>query len=140
METVLQTLLSLGYAVAASLVLSGAFTWFVPKWHGALQNISTLVWIVTALIIVVGIISIATSPRAGNLITSLGYLIVLGLVLPLLGIGRLALPPGPGEKRDPNAPVLTPRQIAKVDALAAIVVGVTYGVLVWRLTAVLALA
>jgi hypothetical protein len=66
----------------------------------------------------------------------IGYLVAAVAVLGLLGISRLGAPSGTGESRDPNQPVLSPRQMVQADGVAAMVVGVALAVVAWRLNTI----
>ena len=87
-------------------------------------------------IVAIGVLLVAgvTHPPIVMLV---GYLIAAVAVLALLGISRLAAPPAPGQPRDPDRPVLGPRQAIQVDAVAAILVAVALAVVAWRLHSIL---
>ena len=66
----------------------------------------------------------------------IGYLVAAVAVLGLLGISRLGAPSASAESRDPNQPVLSPRQMVQADGAAAMIVGVALAVVAWRLNTI----
>lgn len=105
--------------------------------HRWLERAVTLMWVASAVqaFLVGGLLVGGRHPD--SLVTAIGYLVVSLALLPLLGIGRLGLP-DEGPRREPDRPVLTPRQIALVDAVAAMVLAVALAVVAWRLHEVMA--
>jgi hypothetical protein len=73
-----------------------------------------------------------------SLVTTVGYLMTSLILLPLMGIGRLGEPEAAALDPDPNRPVLAPDQVARVDAVAALIVGIALAVVAWRLETLLA--
>ncbi len=71
------------------------------------------------------------------MVMTIGYLVAAVAVLALLGISRFGAPPAPGQTRDPEQPVLSPRQMVQADGMAAMVVGVALAVVAWRLNTIL---
>jgi hypothetical protein len=123
-------------AVSAVLVLHGVLTLIAVGTHRSLQ------WVVTAAYVVVGVQAIAVvvlllSGANADLVLAIGYLLATLALLPLLGIGRLGTPEAAAADPDPDRPVLAPDQIARVDAGAAIAVGIALAVATWRITVVL---
>ncbi len=109
-----------------------------PRLHMTLLRVTTAVWIMVLLQTISGFIVLIWGQGPFSWITGTGYLVAAIVMLPLLGIGRLGEPAAPGVDRNPDAPVLSPRQIAKVDGIAAMVIGAGLIVIAWRLGDVLA--
>ena len=123
-------------AAMALLLVAGALAWASPRLARALPWAAWAARIasgVQVLVIVVLVTSGASRPDAVMLV---GYLLAAVAVLAFLGISRLAAPPAPGQPRDPDRPVLSPRQAIQVDAVAAILVAVALAVVAWRLHAI----
>jgi hypothetical protein len=121
--------------ISALLVLTGIVTLVFIRAHRVLE------WVVTAAYIVVAIqalwvIGMLITGTSASLPLALGYLIATLALLPLLGIGRLGTPEAAAMDPDPNRPVLQPDQIARVDAGAAIAVGIALAVASWRIVIV----
>lgn len=122
--------------VSAVLVLHGVLTLFAVGTHRSLE------WVVTATYVVVVVqalfvAGLLISGVSADLVLAIGYLLATVALLPLLGIGRLGTPEAAEADPDPNRPVLAPDQIARVDAGAAIAVGIALAVASWRITIVL---
>jgi hypothetical protein len=122
--------------VSAALVLHGIVTLFAVGTHRSLQ------WVVTAAYVAVvlqagAVVVLLVSGASADLVLSIGYLLATLALLPLLGIGRLGTPEAAAADPDPDRPVLAPDQIARVDAGAAIAVGIALAVASWRITVVL---
>jgi hypothetical protein len=122
--------------VSAVLVLHGMLTLFAVGTHRSLQ------WVVTAAYVAVvlqagAVVVLLVSGASADLVLSIGYLLATLALLPLLGIGRLGTPEAAAADPDPDRPVLAPDQIARVDAGAAIAVGIALAVASWRITVVL---
>jgi len=122
--------------VSGALVVLGVATLIAVGAHRVLQ------WAVTAAYVVVGlqalwVAALLLSGTKANLVVTLGYLLATVALLPLLGIGRLGHPDAALEDPDPSRPVLAPDQIARVDAGAAIAVGIALAVASWRITVLL---
>ena len=120
--------------VLAALFVASAMALISPRFHGVLKWTVTALWVASAVVLVWSLYSLATGAHTGGIVTVIGYTVTLVALVPLFGIGRLG---EPGAVNDPNAPVLAPDQIAKVDAGAAIIVGIAWAVVVWRLTVLL---
>lgn len=126
----------------AMLVLSGAL--FVVgaaslafiRLHPVLKGVVTVTWIAVALHFAAVVVVLVGGSTAGIVIT-VGYLLASIALLPILGIGRLGEPPAPGEKVDPDRPVLRADQIARVDAIAAMIVSIALAVVAWRIEVIL---
>ena len=119
-------------AVCGLLVVVGLVTLVFVRAHRVLE------WVVTATYVVVGLQALAViwlllSGSSAGLIITIGYLLATLALLPLMGIARLGTPEAAAEDPDPNRPVLQPDQIARVDAGAAIAVGIALAVASWRL-------
>ncbi|WP_084126820.1 hypothetical protein [Demequina sp. NBRC 110054] len=125
--------------VAGALVVAAIVTLIVQRAHGILKAVVTAAWVVTAIqaIAVVGLL--LTGNDAGIVLT-VGYLLASVALVPLLGIGRLGAPPAPGEPVDPDRPVLRDDQIVRLDAIAALVIGVAIAAVAWRLAVILGAA
>ena len=119
-------------AVCGLLVIVGLVTLVFVRAHKVLE------WVVTATYAVVALQAIAViwallSGNSAGLVITIGYLIATLALLPLMGIARLGTPEAAAMDPDPNRPVLQPDQIARVDAGAAIAVGIALAVASWRL-------
>ncbi len=122
---------ALGAAAVLLLAAAAAFAW--PRFASALAGASWLTRVVTVLeVLAIGVLAITGRSRPGVLIL-VGYLVSAVAVLGFLGISRVGGPPAPGAPADPDRPVLSPRQAAKVDAVAATIVAVALAVVAWRL-------
>ena len=122
--------------VSALLVVHGVVTLIAVGTHRSLQ------WLVTATYVVVvlqaaTVVVLLFSGASADLVLAIGYLLATVALLPLLGIGRLGTPEAAAADPDPERPVLAPDQIARVDAGAAIAVGIALAVASWRITVVL---
>lgn len=122
--------------VCAALVVHGLVTLFAVGTHRSLQ------WVVTAAYVAVvlqglAVFYVLVTGTDADLVLTIGYLLATVALLPLLGIGRLGHPDAALEDPDPNRPVLAPDQIARVDAAAAIAVGIALAVASWRITILL---
>jgi len=122
--------------VSALLVLHGLLTLIAVGTHRSLQ------WLVTSTYVVVvlqagTVVVLLLSGASADLVLAVGYLLATIALLPLLGIGRLGTPEAAAADPDPERPVLAPDQIARVDAGAAIAVGIALAVASWRITVVL---
>lgn len=97
-----------------------------------------LQWVVTGFYVVtlVEVLTILGAIFGGGvpIVISVGYTLAAIALLPLLGISRLGLPDA--EDPDPNRPVLAPDQIARVDALAGLIIAVAAAVVAWRLAVI----
>lgn len=119
-------------AVCALLVVVGLVTLVFVRAHRVLE------WVVTATYVAVALQAIAViwallSGNSAGLVITIGYLLATLALLPLMGIGRLGTPEAAASDPDPSRPVLQPDQIARVDAGAAIAVGIALAVASWRL-------
>ncbi len=119
--------------VAASvLFVVGAVTLAWIPAHRVLQ------WVVTGFYVVtlVEVLTLLSAIFGGGIpiVITLGYTLAAVALLPLLGISRLGLPDA--EDPDPDRPVLQPDQIARVDALAALIIAVAAAVVAWRLATI----
>ncbi|WP_062201947.1 hypothetical protein [Demequina salsinemoris] len=125
--------------VAGALAVVGILTLALPRAHGALKAVVTAAWIVTAVQALAVVWLLLTGNDAGVVLT-VGYLLASIALVPLLGIGRLGEPPAPGEKVDPDRPVLRADQIVRLDAIAAVLIGAAIAVVAWRLAVILGTA
>jgi hypothetical protein len=121
--------------VSAALVLHGIVTLIAVGTHRSLQWVVTAAWVVTV-VQAAAIVVLLLSGASADAVLAVGYLLATVALLPLLGIGRLGTPEAAADDPDPNRPVLQPDQIARVDAAAAIAVGIALAVASWRLTVV----
>lgn len=121
---------------AGVLALTGAVTALWIKAHGALKAVVTGMYLVTVVEVVIAALALFDSKAP--VVLTIGYLLAAVALLPLLGIGRLGEPdaPGSGKTPDPGRPVLQADQIARVDAVAAIIVAVAAAVVVWRIAVI----
>lgn len=114
------------------LFLTGAVTAIWIRAHRVLQ------WVVTAFYVVtlVEVLTLVSAIFGGGIpiVITAGYTLAAVALLPLLGISRLGLPDS--EDPDPNRPVLQPDQIARVDAIAALIIAVAAAVVAWRLATI----
>jgi len=114
------------------LFLMGAVTLVWIRAHRVLQ------WVVTGFYVVtlVEVLTLLSAIFGGDapIVITVGYTLAAIALLPLLGISRLGLPDT--DDPDPNRPVLQPDQIARVDALAALLIAVAAAVVAWRLAVI----
>ncbi|SEI95123.1 hypothetical protein [Demequina mangrovi] len=122
--------------VCAALALAGAATLAFPRLHRAVQW-AVPVTIGAVALQAVTVIVLLFSGADVDLILTLGYLIASVALLALLGIGRLGTPEAAAADPDPNRPVLSPVQIARVDAASALIVAVAIAVVSWRILVIL---
>ncbi|PKQ26472.1 MAG: hypothetical protein CVT64_05190 [Actinobacteria bacterium HGW-Actinobacteria-4] len=123
--------------VLGALAAGGLVTLVWVRAHTALKWIVTATYIVT----VVQLIAAAVVLFGGievSLVTTVGYMLTSLILLPLMGIGRLGEPEAAALDPDPNRPVLAPDQVARVDAVAALIVAIALAVVAWRLEILLA--
>lgn len=125
--------------VMAAVLLSGVVTLVWIRAHVALKWAVTALYIATALqfFMVVGLLFAGLDVP---LVTTVGYVLVSVIMLPLLGISRLGEPEAAALDPDPNRPILQPDQLARVDAIAALVVGGAILVVAWRIEIILTAA
>jgi hypothetical protein len=121
--------------VLAAVVVAGGVTLIWVRAHAVLKWAVTALYIATA-IQLLAVIVVMFQGFEGSLPTAIGYLLTSVALLPLLGIGRLGEPEAAALDPDPNRPVLQPDQVARVDGLAAIVIGLALTVVTWRLAIV----
>ncbi|WNM25520.1 hypothetical protein [Demequina capsici] len=122
--------------VAAVLVAVGVVTLLASGAHRVLKVAVSVAWVATA-IQAIGVIAALVNGVPAGIVITVGYLLASVALLPLLGIGRLGEPPAPGEPVDPDRPVLRPDQIVRLDAIAAVVIGLAIAVVAWRLDMIL---
>jgi hypothetical protein len=125
--------------VFGATALLGLVTLVWTRAHGVLKWSVTAVWILTAVQLVVVAVLLVGDVDA-PLLTTIGYLLVSVALLPLFGIGRLGEPEAAATDPDPNRPVLAPDQVARVDAVAALILAVSLVVVSWRLEQILVTA
>ena len=123
-------------AVCALLVLVGIATMIWVPLHRVLKWVVTAMWIVTA-VHLLAVLAILIGGHSAPIVLTLGYLLASVILVPLLGIGRLGEPDAAAADPDPNRPVLAPDQIARVDAGAAVIIGIAGAVLAWRVVILL---
>jgi hypothetical protein len=116
----------------AVLFAVGAVTLVWIRAHRVLQWVVTGFYVVT-LVEVLTLLS-ATFGGGVPVVITVGYTLAAVALLPLLGISRLGLPDA--DDPDPNRPVLQPDQIARVDALAALIIAVGAAVVAWRVASI----
>lgn len=116
----------------AVLFLMGAVTLVWIRAHRVLQ------WVVTGFYVVtlVEVLTVLSAIFGGDvpIDITVGYTFAAVALLPLLGISRVGLP-NPDDP-DPNRPVLQPDQIARVDAMAALIIAIAAAVVAWRLAVI----
>jgi hypothetical protein len=116
-------------AATAVLFAVGAAT---VVWIGAHR---VLQWVVTGFYVVtlVEVLTLLSAIFSGDvpIVITVGYGFAAIALLPLLGIGRLGSPDA--DDPDPSRPVLQPDQIARVDAVAAMIIAIAAAVVAWRL-------
>jgi len=125
--------------VLAVVVLASVATLARPAAHRWLERAVTAAWVVSIIQALVVGGALVGGHRPSSLPTAIGYLVVSIAMLGLFGIGRLGAP-NAGGKPDPERPVLSPRQIAQVDAVAGITVAIALAVVAWRLVDVMKVA
>lgn len=126
-------------AAMGAVVLTGLVTLLWSRAHTALKWAVTAVWIVSAVQLVTVGVLLAGDVDA-PLVTTIGYLLVSVALIPLFGIGRLGEPEAAAVDADPNRPVLAPDQVAKVDAVAGLILAVSLAVVAWRLAQIMVAA
>ena len=101
-----------------------------------LKAVVTGMYLVTVVEVVIAALALFDSKAP--VVLTIGYLLAAVALLPLLGIGRLGEPdaPGSGKTPDPERPILQADQIARVDAVAAIIVAIAAAVVVWRIAVI----
>jgi hypothetical protein len=115
------------------LAIAGALSAATVRMHKTLQWVVTGFYVVTVIAVGMGVIGLFSG---GDVVLLLGYLLAqLGILL-LLGIGRLGDPEAAKHDPDPTRPILSPRQIARVDGGAALIVAVAGAVLAWRIATI----
>ena len=121
---------------AAVLALTGVVTALWIKAHAALKAVVTGMYLVTVVEVVIAALALFDSKAP--VVLTIGYLLAAAALLPLLGIGRLGEPdaPGSGKTPDPERPILQADQIARVDAVAAIIVAIAAAVVAWRIAVI----
>lgn len=116
----------------AVLFVVGAVTLAWIRAHRVLQ------WVVTGFYVVtlVEVLTVLSAIFGGGIpiVMTVGYTLAAIALLPLLGISRLGLPDT--DDPDPNRPVLQPDQIARVDAVAALIIAIAAAVVAWRLATI----
>lgn len=116
----------------AVLFVAGSVTLAWNRAHRVLQ------WVVTGFYVVtlVEVLTVLSALFGGGvpIAITVGYTLAAVALLPLLGISRVGLPDA--DDPDPNRPVLQPDQIARVDAVAAMIIAVAAAVVAWRLAAI----
>lgn len=122
--------------VAALLAVTGVVTLLYPPAHRVLRWAVSATWGAVGVHLVAVVILLLSGNSAG-LVLTLGYLMASVALLPLLGIGRLGTPEAAAADPDPDRPVLSPVQIARVDAASAAIVAVALAVLLWRVYVIL---
>ncbi|MDN4472530.1 hypothetical protein [Demequina zhanjiangensis] len=125
--------------VSGALVVVGLAVLISGRGHRLLKAVVTAAWIATAVHLITVVVALLSGNDAGVVLT-LGYLLASVALLPLLGIGRLGEPPAPGETVDPDRPVLRPDQIMRLDAIAAIIIGIAIAVVAWRVAVIMGAA
>ncbi len=126
-------------AVTGVLALAGIAVLMRPALHRALTWVVSATWGAVGLHLVAVVVVLVAGNPAG-LVLTLGYLLASLALLPLLGIGRLGSPDAAAADPDPERPVLSPVQIARVDGAAAAIVAVALAVLLWRVHEILVAA
>ncbi|MDN4489710.1 hypothetical protein QQX13_02585 [Demequina sp. SYSU T00068] len=122
--------------VAAVLAVTGIVTLLYPPAHRVLQWAVSATWGAVGVHLVAVVLLLLSGSSAG-LVLTLGYLLASVALLPLLGIGRLGTPEAAAADPDPERPVLSPAQIARVDAASAAIVAIALAVLAWRVLIIL---
>ena len=116
-------------AATAVLFVVAAVTIAWIRAHRVLQ------WVVTGFYVVtlVEVLTLLSAIFSGDVpvVITVGYGLAAIALLPLLGIGRLGSPDA--DDPDPSRPVLQPDQIARVDAVAAMIIAIAAAVVAWRL-------
>jgi hypothetical protein len=112
----------------AVLFVAGGVTLAWIRAHRMLQ------WVVTGFYVVtlVEVLTLLSAIFSGDvpIVITVGYGLAAIALLPLLGIGRLGSPDA--DDPDPSRPVLQPDQIARVDAVAAMIIAIAAAVVAWR--------
>lgn len=120
----------------AVLVVTGVAAIVLPRIQPGLRVVDKIFMAVVAVQAVAVVWAVISSDA--DTFRALAYTIAALAMLPLLGISRLATPEA--AQKDPERPVLTPAQAAKVDGGAAILVGIASAVVSWRLYEIVAAA
>ncbi|WP_062516510.1 hypothetical protein [Demequina gelatinilytica] len=120
----------------AVLAVAGLAALAWPRLHRALTLITPAAF-VAAGVQAITVVTLLLSGVDADMILALGYLIASVALLALLGIGRLGTPEAAAGDPDPSRPVLSPLQIARVDAAAASIVAIALAVVSWRIYVIL---
>src|SRR5690606_26683428 len=120
----------------AVLVVTGVAAIVLPRIQPGLRVVDKIFMAVVAVQAVAVVWAVISSDA--DTFMALAYTIAAPAMLPPLGISRLATPEA--AQKDPERPVLTPAQAAKVDGGAAILVGIASAVVSWRLYEIVAAA
>ncbi|WP_062385311.1 hypothetical protein [Demequina iriomotensis] len=120
----------------AVLAVVGLLTLALPRLHRVLKLTAPVAY-VAAGAQVVAVLLLLFSGIEADMILAIGYLIASVALLALLGIGRLGTPEAAAGDPDPNRPVLSTEQVARVDAAAAVIVAIALAVVSWRILIIL---
>lgn len=122
--------------VSAVLAITGLVTLAWPPARRALRVLTPLTYAVVGVHATAVVILLVTVVQA-SLVLTLGYLIASAALMVLLGIGRLGTPEAAANDPDPNRPVLSPVQIARVDGASALIVAIALATVAWRIHLIL---
>ncbi|WP_062289152.1 hypothetical protein [Demequina phytophila] len=122
--------------VSALLALTGLATLAWPPAHRVLRWMVPVTFAAVLAHAATVVVLLVTGTDADLLLAG-GYLIASLALLALLGIGRLGTPEAAAADPDPNRPVLSPTQIARVDAAAAVIVAIALAVVAWRILVIM---
>lgn len=125
--------------VFGATAIMGAVTAITTRFGSVLAWFGTSVWIATAIQAIAVIVGLFSGWDV-SLPLVLGYALGGVILLFLLGIGRLGEPSAAELKAEPDRPVLAPDQVARVNGVAAIIVGLAAMVIAWRLDVIVASA
>ncbi|WP_062464250.1 hypothetical protein [Demequina soli] len=117
--------------VCAVLAALGLATLATPRTHRLLKLAIPVAYAATG-IHAAAVVVLMLTGLDQDLFLSIGYTVASIAVLALLGIGRLGTPEAAAADTDPDRPVLTPAQIVRVDAVAAVIVAVALATVFWR--------
>lgn len=123
-------------AIFLLLMLVGGLRLLTAPARVLLRVMVVAAWVASAVQALAIVALLATAEGQPSLPMTIGYLIASIALLPLLGVGHLGEPRKPGSQADPERPVLSPSQVAQVNAMAAVLVGAALVVVAWRLHAI----
>ena len=121
------------FGVLIMLALVTLVWWRTHPW---IKRAVTLIYVVSIIQAIAVIVAIINGVE-GEVLTVWGYLLVSLMLLPMFGLGRLGDPDIDPEssfaQKNPDRPILAADQIARVDAVSALILGISLVTVSWRL-------